>query len=90
MVFGALPQGKLCKCTKKFTLRQVCASYSEIIMRKDEIDQVADLFLTLWQENIRLWAAEKDLLPHRELAALLGVEANEEVDDLFSVPKDQG
>ncbi len=73
MVFGALPQGKLCICTKKMTLRQMQASYSEIVMRDEDIEQAADLFLTLWQENIRLWATEKDLLPHAELAALLEV-----------------
>ncbi|MFC4348864.1 MULTISPECIES: hypothetical protein [Pseudomonadota] len=42
-------------------------------MRDEDIEQAADLFLTLWQENIRLWATEKDLLPHAELAALLEV-----------------
>lgn len=82
MVFDALPQGKLCKCKKNFILRQMPASYSEIVMRDEDIEQAADLFLTLWQENIRLWATEKDLLPHAELAELLevplGPNANQE------------
>ncbi|NVJ68743.1 MAG: hypothetical protein HWE08_00230 [Alphaproteobacteria bacterium] len=51
-------------------------------MRDEDIEQAADLFLTLWQENIRLWATEKDLLPHAELAELLevplGPNANQE------------
>lgn len=45
-------------------------------MRKEDTEKAADLFLTMWQENIRLWAAEKDLLPHSELAALLGVDTD--------------
>jgi hypothetical protein len=73
MVFGALPQGKLCDCTNNFVLRQVGLSAREFTMTDDEIEQAADLFLTLWQENFRHWALEKDLLPHRELAALMDV-----------------
>lgn len=71
MVFDALPQGKLCICTKKIILRQKPTSYTDFVMRNEETEQAADLFLTLWQENIRLWAQERDLLPHSELADLL-------------------
>lgn len=76
MVFDALPQGKLCICTKKLLLRQIPPSCSDFVMRKEDTEKAADLFLTMWQENIRLWAAEKDLLPHSELAALLGVKTD--------------
>lgn len=40
-------------------------------MGDEDIDKAADVFLTLWQENIRLWAVEKELLTPRELEALL-------------------
>jgi hypothetical protein len=40
-------------------------------MLDEDIDKAADIFLTLWQENIRLWATEKELLTPQELAALL-------------------
>ena len=40
-------------------------------MGDEDIDKAADVFLTLWQENIRLWAVEKELLSPRELEALL-------------------
>ncbi len=40
-------------------------------MGDEDIDKAADVFLALWQENIRLWAVEKELLAPRELAALL-------------------
>jgi len=42
-------------------------------MEDQEIEQAAELFLDLWQENFRQWALERDLLPHRDLAALIGV-----------------
>jgi predicted metalloprotease len=71
MVFGALPQGKLCDCTQNFILRGNRRSCSDLTMRDEDIDKAADIFLGLWQENIRLWAAEKDMLTPKELAALL-------------------
>ncbi|WP_417449843.1 hypothetical protein [Kordiimonas sp.] len=40
-------------------------------MHEEDIDKAADVFLALWQENIRLWAAEKELLTPHELATLL-------------------
>ncbi len=40
-------------------------------MGDEDIDKAADVFLALWQENIRLWAVEKELLAPRELGALL-------------------
>ena len=40
-------------------------------MHDDDIEKAAEIFLGLWQENIRLWASEKDLLTPQELAALL-------------------
>ncbi|WP_262692042.1 hypothetical protein [Kordiimonas aestuarii] len=40
-------------------------------MLDEDIDKAADVFLSLWQENIRLWAMEKELLTPTELAMLL-------------------
>lgn len=47
-------------------------------MLDEDIDEAADIFLTLWQENIRLWATEKELLTPQELAALLDAASAQE------------
>ncbi len=46
-------------------------SCRDFTMHEEDIDKAADVFLALWQENIRLWAAEKELLTPHELATLL-------------------
>lgn len=81
MVFGALPQGKLCICKKKIILRQVPISVREFGMNDDDIQQAADVFLNLWQENFRQWALEKELLLHGELAALIDIAVGAEDSD---------
>lgn len=39
--------------------------------KNDDINQLAEEFLDIWQENIRLWAVEKELLPLPELLELV-------------------
>lgn len=43
-------------------------------------EELADLFLDLWQENIRLWSEDKELLPLDELLALVSGASNQEAD----------
>lgn len=50
-------------------------------MNDDDIQQAADVFLNLWQENFRHWALEKELLPHGELAALIDIAVGAEDSD---------
>ena len=70
MVFGALPQELLCGCTKESAFALFYGDYTAVMgsvdgEKKDvipeNIEQLADEFLDLWQDNIRLWAEERDL-----------------------------
>ena len=77
MVFGALPQEILCACTKEFALAPQRAAYTALmndstaqkIQTEDlaEIDQLAEAFLDLWQDNIRCWSEERDLFTLQSL-----------------------
>jgi len=37
----------------------------------DALEKLAEDFLDLWQENIRLWSVDKELLPLEDLLALV-------------------
>lgn len=41
-------------------------------MVEDDAQALAERFLDLWQENVRLWASDRDILTAGELAELLG------------------
>jgi hypothetical protein len=53
------------------------ANYSRRMSKADDIDKLAEEFLDLWQENIRLWAVDKELLPLSDLVALVSPDGNE-------------
>ena len=40
-----------------------------------ELEKLAEDFLDLWQENIRLWSVDKELLPLADLLALVSPES---------------
>lgn len=68
MVFGALPQELLCDCTKESAFACNLQDYSiamddesDLCAFEQNIDALADAFLDLWQDNIRLWSMERDL-----------------------------
>jgi hypothetical protein len=60
-----------CAFAHRISIALPHASVRDSLMLDEDIDKAADIFLTLWQENIRLWATEKELLTPQELAALL-------------------
>jgi len=46
--------------------------HSEVRMTDtEELTALAERFLDLWQDNVRAWAAERDLLTPEDLAELL-------------------
>jgi len=48
---------------------------------KPELEKLAEDFLDLWQENIRLWSVDRELLPLEDLLALVTPPISEEVVD---------
>jgi hypothetical protein len=46
------------------------------VTKEADIDALAEAFLDLWQENIRLWAVDNELLPLSELLELVKTGTN--------------
>lgn len=78
MVFGALPQDLLCACTKESAFACSFADYTAAMdtvseQNKSNItadaaaEELAEAFLDLWQDNIRLWSEERDLFTLQNL-----------------------
>lgn len=80
MVFGALPQEILCACTKESAFARLKAVYTAPMSSvndpgnsnpKEALDVLAEEFLDLWQDNIRLWAEERDLFTLQNFIEML-------------------
>ena len=71
MVFGALPQEKLCVCKKETSSVFDEFFYTHSMTENAELEKHVAEFLDLWQENIRLWSVDKELLTPDDLKALL-------------------
>jgi len=80
MAFGALPQDLLCTCTKENAFATLVVNYTVALkvqmsqkMTKEnreaqgEIDALAEAFLDLWQENVRLCSSEDNFQTLQEL-----------------------
>ena len=71
MVFGALPQEKLCACKKETSSVSKHIFYTHFMTEKADVEKLVTEFLDLWQENIRLWSVDKELLTPEDLRELL-------------------
>jgi len=56
---------------KEYGFASTQGNYTPPMTKTDELEKLAEDFLDLWQENIRLWSVDRELLPLEDLLALV-------------------